>query len=313
MTIENILFDVADALRYPVLIAALLTVVVVVLELGALLAEMRKRRGRGIKRVEAAVEAAKAALAKGDSAGAAKIVRDLGYNPPMSDALGAIVEQRAQPDAEDRIAKRLAEYDYRSMKRLERTRIMVRMGPALGLMGTLIPLSPALAALAEGDVQRLTEDLRVAFSVTVAGLLVGMIAFVVSLIRDRLYAQDYSDVEYVLAGLSGLPVHPSPRAPATGEAKVAATEVAQLGTVAVPPQTTPAPAPSGDGTAKPATGTATPSPAGGASKPAAPATGTATPSPAGGASNPAAPGGGPSEPASPGKPAPPGRPAPEGA
>ena len=28
----------------------------------------------------------------------------------------------------------------------ERTRILVRMGPALGLMGTLIPLSPALAA-----------------------------------------------------------------------------------------------------------------------------------------------------------------------
>lgn len=239
MTIENILFDVADALRYPVLIAALITVVVVVIELGALFAEVRKRRRRGIPRLEAALEQARAALAKGDSVGAAKIVRDLGYTRPMSDALGAIVEQRNQPDAADRIAKRLAEYDYRSMKRLERTRILVRMGPALGLMGTLIPLSPALAALAEGDVQQLTQDLRVAFSVTVAGLLVGMIAFAVSLVRDRLYAQDYSDVEYVLAGLSDLPIHPTPtpRAPATGEAKVAATEVAQV----VPPAVLPTP------------------------------------------------------------------------
>ncbi len=106
------------------------------------------------------------------------------------------------------------------------------MGPALGLMGTLIPLSPALAALAEGDVQRLTDDLRVAFSVTVVGLLVGMIAFAVSLVRDRLYAQDYSDVEYVLAGLSSVPIHPSPKAPPTGEAKAAATEVAQTGATA---------------------------------------------------------------------------------
>ncbi|NLT06755.1 MAG: transporter [Solirubrobacterales bacterium] len=222
---------------------------------------MRKRRGRGIKRLETAVEEAKAALAKGDSAGAAKVVRDLGYTPGMTDALGAIVEQRTQPDAEDRIAKRLAEYDYRSMKRLERTRILVRMGPALGLMGTLIPLSPALAALAEGDVQQLTDDLRVAFSVTVAGLLVGMIAFAVSLVRDRLYAQDYSDVEYVHAGLAEVPVHPSPRAPATGEAKVAATEVAQLGTVTLPtPSTPPAPGATagGDGQQKPPAPGATP-------------------------------------------------------
>jgi len=242
VTIENILFDVAEALRYPVLIAALIAILVVVVELGAMLAEVRKRRRRGIGRLEAGVAEAKAALAKGDSAGAAKIVRDLGYNPAMTEALGAIVEQRTQPDAEDRIAKRMAEYDYKSMKRLERTRILVRMGPALGLMGTLIPLSPALAALAAGDIQRLTDDLRVAFSVTVAGLLVGMIAFAVSLVRDRLYAQDYSDVEYVLVGLAEVPIHPSARAPATGEAKVAATEVAQTGATVSPTPGAPAPA-----------------------------------------------------------------------
>jgi biopolymer transport protein ExbB/TolQ len=237
VTIENILFDVADALRYPVLIAALLAIVVVVLELGALLAELRKRRGRGLPRLDRALDIARDALAKGDPTTALTTVRALGYTRPMTEALSAIVEQRGKPDADDRIAKRMAEYDYRSMRRLERTRILVRMGPALGLMGTLIPLSPALAALAEGDVQQLTDDLRVAFSVTVAGLLVGMIAFAVSLVRDRLYAQDYSDVEYVLAGLGG-PIHPSPKAPPTGDAKAAATEVAQSGataTAVIPP------------------------------------------------------------------------------
>jgi biopolymer transport protein ExbB/TolQ len=230
--IENVIFDIADALLYPVLIAALLSIVFVVVELGALLAELRKRRGRGIARLEQALDAIRAALGMGDTVTALNIARGLGYNASMSDALAAIVEQRGKPDAPDRIAKRMAEYDYRSMRRLERTRILVRMGPALGLMGTLIPLSPALAALAEGDVQRLTDDLRVAFSVTVAGLLIGMIAFAVSLVRDRLYAQDYSDVEYILAGLSSVPIHPSPRAAPSGEAKVAATEVAQTGATA---------------------------------------------------------------------------------
>jgi biopolymer transport protein ExbB/TolQ len=243
VTIENILFDVADALRYPVLIAAMLAILVVVVEVGALLAELRKRRGRGLPRLEQALDRIRAALPEGDNATALRIARGLGYNRAMTEALTAIVEQRAKPDAPDRIAKRMAEYDYRSMRRLERTRILVRMGPALGLMGTLIPLSPALAALAEGDVQRLTENLRVAFSVTVVGLLIGVLAFAVSLVRDRLYAQDYSDVEYVLAGLSGVPSHPSPKAPPTGEAKSAATEVAQSGATAGATAVLPSPAP----------------------------------------------------------------------
>jgi biopolymer transport protein ExbB/TolQ len=109
------------------------------------------------------------------------------------------------------------------VRRLERTRILVRMGPALGLMGTLIPLSPALAGLADGDVQRLTDDLRVAFSVTVAGLLVGAVAYTVSLVRNRLYDQDYSDVEYMAVAL----------APGDGEPRQPASAGGQEGTVHV--------------------------------------------------------------------------------
>lgn len=214
MTIENILFEISDALRYPVLILAVVALVVVIAEVGTLLAEIRRRKVRSVVRTEHAVDLARGALAAGDRATALRAVKSVGYNEAMNEALEAVVEQRDHPDAANRIAKRLAEYDYRSVKRLERTRILVRMGPALGLMGTLIPLSPALAALGDGDVQRLTDDLRVAFSVTVAGLLVGAIAFGVSLVRDRMYDQDYSDVEYVNAQLASVPsgpLHTHPR------------------------------------------------------------------------------------------------------
>ncbi len=47
-----------------------------------------------------------------------------------------------------------------------------------------------------------SENLRVAFSVTVLGLLIGAIAFAVSLVRDRMYAQDLSDLEYVATTLT---------------------------------------------------------------------------------------------------------------
>lgn len=209
MKIENLLFDIAEALLYPVLILILLALLYALVELGALAAEAYKRRGRGIDRLDYAIAQVRAYLAAGDNQSALVIVHELGYNEKMSEALDALILQRGLPDTEDRIAKRLAEYDYASLKRLERTRILVRMGPALGLMGTLIPLSPALAALADGNIQRLTSDLRLAFSVTVTGLLVGMIAFAVSLIRDRLYAQDFSDVEYVAAALDDIPAPPA--------------------------------------------------------------------------------------------------------
>lgn len=202
MSVESLLFDISDALRIPVLILAVIALVVVVVEAGSLLVELRRRRYRSLARLESAVDRCRAHLAAGQSAEALRALQPFARNMLMEEAYAGILEQLGRPDAEARIAKRLAEYDYRGLRRLERTRILVRMGPALGLMGTLIPLSPALAGLADGDVATLSDNLRVAFSVTVAGLLVGAIAFGISLVRDRLYAQDFSDVEYVAACLT---------------------------------------------------------------------------------------------------------------
>ncbi len=114
----------------------------------------------------------------------------------------AMVAHVGEPGADNRIAKDLADFDFGRQRRLERTRLLVRAGPALGLMGTLIPLAPALDGLAKGDVNALTENLRVAFSVTVLGLLIGAVAFGLSLVRDRIYGQDYSDLEYIAAVLT---------------------------------------------------------------------------------------------------------------
>jgi biopolymer transport protein ExbB/TolQ len=200
--IEEILFDVSEALKVPVMVLTLLALLIVIVEAGALLVESSRRRRRSLLGLERAIEECRGRLAAGMPAPALAALLPYAWNRQMEEAMAGIVEHCGQPDAEARIAKRLAEYDYRSLKRLERTRILVRMGPALGLMGTLIPLSPALAGLADGDVATLSDNLRVAFSVTVAGLLIGGIAFAISLVRDRLYAQDYSDVEFIAARLT---------------------------------------------------------------------------------------------------------------
>jgi biopolymer transport protein ExbB/TolQ len=117
----------------------------------------------------------------------------------MSYTLDFITEHARTEGGEHQLNKALADFDFESQRRLGRTRMLVRFGPALGLMGTLIPLSPALTGLAKGNTGELSQDLRLAFSVTVVGLLIGAVAFALSLSRDRMYGQDLSDLQYLAA------------------------------------------------------------------------------------------------------------------
>lgn len=201
--IEDIVFDAANALRVPVLIAALLALAIVLYELGVLIVELVRRRRRSPVELERSAGVARQALRSGNRHAAIDRLGTVSSSRAMATALGTIVDLIGRPGAESRVAKVMADFDLTSLRRLERTRLLVRAGPALGLMGTLIPLSPALSGLAGGDTKQLSDNLRVAFSITVLGLLVGAIAFAVALIRDRLYAQDYSDIEYVAATLTG--------------------------------------------------------------------------------------------------------------
>jgi len=73
---------------------------------------------------------------------------------------------------------------------VERIGALARRGPALGLMGTLIPLGPALVGLAAGNLQMMSENLVIAFATTVVGLLVGTLAGAVVAAKHRWYRAD---------------------------------------------------------------------------------------------------------------------------
>ena len=200
--IEELLFQVVDALRYPVLGAVVIAVLVTMFDLGSFFVELVRRKSRDARELEQASAAARSALAENNPGAAAQALLPRATSVQMAEALSEIVEQVGERNQSDRMAKILADFDLVSLRKLERSRMLVRFGPALGLMGTLIPLSPALEGLANGNVKLLSENLRVAFSVTVLGLLIGAIAFAVALVRDRLYAQDLSDLEYVATTLT---------------------------------------------------------------------------------------------------------------
>jgi biopolymer transport protein ExbB/TolQ len=197
--IDQAIFHVASVLEVPVLILALLALAAVIVELGAFLVEFRSRHHRHFPTLSATADTARKALNDGDEAAVSKALGDVAWSPAMAVTLATIGSQAGQAGADTRLAKALADFDFASQRRLGRTRLLVRVGPALGLMGTLIPLSPALDGLARGNINELSQDLRVAFSVTVLGLLIGAVAFAVTLYRDRIYGQDLSDLEYVAA------------------------------------------------------------------------------------------------------------------
>jgi biopolymer transport protein ExbB/TolQ len=200
--IDQAIFRVASALQVPVLILALLALALVIYELGSYLIELRGRRRRRFEKLSAGAEQARVALLAGDRTGAAAAVSGIAWSPAMSDTLAFIVAHARADGGDHQVNKALADFDFDAQRRLGRTRLLVRAGPALGLMGTLIPLSPALTGLANGNTAALSQNLRVAFSVTVVGLMVGAVAFGLSLSRDRIYGQDLSDLEYLAAILS---------------------------------------------------------------------------------------------------------------
>jgi len=223
--IDEAIFHVASALQVPVLILALLALAVVVVELGSYVIELRGRRRRRFSALATGAQAARTALLAGDRPAAEAALAGAARSREMAATLDFIVEHARTDGGEHQINKALADFDFDSQRRLGRTRILVRAGPALGLMGTLIPLSPALTGLAKGNTNTLSTDLRVAFSVTVVGLLIGAVAFALSLSRDRMYGQDLSDLEYVAAILNdGRPLHGDPVR--TGQTPLTMTEAA---------------------------------------------------------------------------------------
>ncbi|MBZ5733417.1 MotA/TolQ/ExbB proton channel family protein [Nocardioides sp. TRM66260-LWL] len=207
--VYGFVYDLADALEGPVVVLAVVALLVTVVEAGAFLVELWQRRPRAVSVAGRAV-AARTALDAGDREAALDELRPLGRTARMRVALETFAAVAGPAAAEPVLAKELADVDLDAQRRLGRTRLLVRFGPALGLMGTLIPLAPALEGLASGDVTTLSQNLRTAFSVTVLGLLVGAVAFAVSLVRERLYGQDWSDLEFVAAVLTADDAPPLP-------------------------------------------------------------------------------------------------------
>jgi biopolymer transport protein ExbB/TolQ len=79
--------------------------------------------------------------------------------------------------------------------RLERADLLARIPPMLGLMATIIPLGPGLAALGQGNPAQLASAVTVAFDATVLGLVAGIAGLVIGKLRRRWYEETLDAME----------------------------------------------------------------------------------------------------------------------
>lgn len=190
--LSHLVYLCATALQWPVILGLVLALAWSLLEVGASLRERRTRRAR-------AGWSAYMARLRDDSSAAEAFFAGSGY----AGFLEAFAERgRALRGRHALLAKLVVDLEVSASASLARTSLVARLAPALGLMGTLIPLGPALLGLSAGDLERVVQSLVVAFGTTVLGLFAGVLCHMLTLTRRGWYAQDLANAEFVLRALA---------------------------------------------------------------------------------------------------------------
>lgn len=80
--------------------------------------------------------------------------------------------------------------DVAALEIMQGVRSVSRLAPMLGLIATMVPMGPALKSLANGNVQGISENLVVAFSAVIFGLVIASITFWIANDKKKWLAKD---------------------------------------------------------------------------------------------------------------------------
>ena len=91
----------------------------------------------------------------------------------------------------------ISHYETEAAKDVNLSRLLTKLGPVLGLIGTLISMSPALVGLSTGDISGMAYNMQVVFSATVVGLVISAVGLFTQQLKSRWYAKDVNRLDYV--------------------------------------------------------------------------------------------------------------------
>jgi len=187
-TISKVLFWVANSLLIPDVIILLILFVRALLLTGSFYNQFvtkfknDKALDNAIKNLSAEnIDELRNLLPKKDNSLYIRYLRDLLAHSP-NDAYSDFMISNFENEAEKDIAT---------------SKLLAKIGPVLGLIGTLIAMSPALTGLSSGDISGMAYNMQVVFATTVVGLVISLIGMITLQFKQRWYAKDTNNLDYV--------------------------------------------------------------------------------------------------------------------
>ena len=191
---------ISQSLEIPVIIFLIIFTIYAVLAVGGLISEYTSRKKVSSEVIENLIYSI-------SFAGGLDEIREIIKNSNIYESQKVVLikilrAHELTSESRHALAKKLIEFEENKFaKRLEKTDVVTRIGPTLGLMGTLIPMGPGLAALGSGDINTLANSIIVAFDTTVVGIGAGAVAYFVSKVRRRWYEEYLSNLDAVADAL----------------------------------------------------------------------------------------------------------------
>jgi len=195
---QTILYTISTALLYPVVILLIFLSLWLVIYTGGFLAEwIKRKRFRSNGLLADFLE--KIQKEK-------NIPPETGKNLPLhiteyAKELKAIIQENS-PFMEERVEDLNQRKEYSLVREVDKIRLIVRIGPSLGLIGTLIPMGTGLAGLTQGNMAQLSSSLILAFTTTVVGLGLGITAHFFSVTKERWVIEDMRHINLITEAMT---------------------------------------------------------------------------------------------------------------
>lgn len=186
--LQNILSILSSAMLYPVMMLLVIIFFWMIITMGGFISEYRERKKQARKQdPKEFIES---------FTGFSPKIQEmpLYFQEYFRELAGELGKDKSGKEA--RVEYLLQGKEQEMTKNLDKLRLMTRVGPTLGLMGTIIPMGPALSALSQGDLEKLSSNIIIAFTTTVVGLAIGTAAYFLSMIKNRWIYEDIKNLEY---------------------------------------------------------------------------------------------------------------------
>lgn len=185
---------ISQSLTIPVLVILLIMFIISALTIGTVIAEYSSRKNISIDKL-------KKMIYNIHQANTVDELKNIINNSQLPKSQKVVLDdiassQSLNDNSREILARKLVDNEEEKIDiKLRRTDIITRIGPTLGLMGTLIPLGPGLAALGSGDINTLASSLTVAFNTTIVGIGSGALCYFIGKIRSSWYDKYLSDLD----------------------------------------------------------------------------------------------------------------------